>query len=49
MFPKNILEASKVTDMKGVVNYEVEIADVDFHFGSTGQFISQEKEAGEKK
>ncbi|HQW02491.1 MAG TPA: PepSY-like domain-containing protein [Saprospiraceae bacterium] len=44
-----IEEASKVTDIKGVVNYEVEIADVDFHFSSTGQFISQEKEAGEKK
>ena len=44
-----IEEASKVTDIKGVVNYEVEIADVDFHFSSTGQFISQEKEAGDKK
>ena len=39
-----IEEASKVTDIYGVVNYEVEIADVDFLFSSTGQFISQEKE-----
>ena len=38
-------EASKVTDIKGVVNYEVEVADVDFLFSSTGQFIRQEKEA----
>ena len=44
-----IEEASKVTDIKGVVNYEVEIADVDFLFSSTGQFISQEKEEDDKK
>lgn len=44
-----IEEASKLTDIYGVVNYEVEVADVDFLFSSTGQFISQEKEVGEKK
>lgn len=44
-----IEEAAKVTNIKGVVNYEVEIADVDFLFSNTGQFISQEKEEGEKK
>lgn len=43
-----IEEATKVTDNKGVVNYEVEVADVDFLFSSTGQFISQEKEVGDK-
>jgi Putative beta-lactamase-inhibitor-like, PepSY-like len=44
-----IEEASKVTDIKGVVNYEVEVADADFLFSSTGQFISEEKEADDKK
>ncbi len=44
-----IEEASKVTDIYGVVSYEVEVADVDFFFSSTGQFISQEKEADDKK
>ena len=44
-----IEEASKVTDIYGVVSYEVEVADVDFFFSNTGQFISQEKEADDKK
>lgn len=44
-----IEEASKVTDIYGVVSYEVEVADVDFFFSSTGQFISEEKEADDKK
>lgn len=44
-----IEEATKVTDNKGVVNYEVEVADVDFLFSNTGQFISQEKEVDDKK
>lgn len=44
-----IEEANKVTGIKGAVSYEVEVADVDLLFSNTGQFISQEKEAGDKK
>ncbi len=44
-----IEEASKMTDIYGVVNYEVEVADVDLLFTNTGQFISQEKEDDDKK
>lgn len=43
-----IEEATKVTDIYGIVNYEVEVADIDLLFSNTGQFISQEKEAGDK-
>jgi hypothetical protein len=44
-----IEEVTKVTDIKGAVTYEVEVADVDLLFTTTGQFISQEKEVSDKK
>ncbi len=39
-----ITEATKVTDIYGVVNYEVDVASIEYLFNQTGQMISQEKD-----
>ena len=39
-----IKEATKVTDSFGEVNYEVEVAGIDYLFSNSGQFLRQEKE-----
>ncbi|MDZ4747553.1 MAG: PepSY-like domain-containing protein, partial [Saprospiraceae bacterium] len=43
-----IEEATKVTDIEGNVNYEIEAASFDILFSSTGQMLSQEKEDDEE-
>jgi len=45
---KKITEASKITDAKGDINYEVEIGDVDYLFDAAGNFLMmQDKDDGE--
>lgn len=44
-----ITEATKVTDIYGVVNYEVGVASIDYLFNHTGQMISQEKDEDDDK
>jgi hypothetical protein len=41
---KKIAEAAKITDTKGTVTYEAEVAKEDYIFDSNGNFLSKEKE-----
>jgi Putative beta-lactamase-inhibitor-like, PepSY-like len=43
-----IEEASKITDVYGVVRYEVELKNTEYVFDSTGKVISEEKSDGSK-
>lgn len=41
---KKIKEASKITDAKGVVNYEAEAGEVDYIFDADGKFLKKEQD-----
>jgi hypothetical protein len=41
---KKIAEAAKITDAKGTVTYEAEVAKQDYIFDSNGNFLAKEKE-----
>ena len=45
---KKIKEAAKITDNKGVINYEAEVSEADFIFDSAGNFIKKEVEKDDK-
>jgi N12 class adenine-specific DNA methylase len=46
---KKIAEATKITDSKSIITYEVEIGDADYLFDNNGNFISQEFEESENE
>jgi hypothetical protein len=46
---KKIKEASKITDVKGVITYEAEVDEVDYVFDSNGSFIKKVVEAQDGK
>lgn len=44
-----IQEASKITDVYGVVRYEVELKNTEYVFDSTGKLLTEEKSDGDKE